>query len=288
MSTRARLPASQRPATPPDPTLRTRPVPRTRNFTPRCYGPGAVPNINELVRPLEEVRQDADPATYVHPMDAQLFAMLQDEIWYLLKDIELHEFDYNEAEQLRGRDPTWGFYAFVTQYSADVLEKIPQAMDHLIKVTRRNIRAQSTSAYTDEACQRFKLSVVEDEETLSGASDDRVREEFRAQLRTLQQLNENDWIRAPARNYACLVLDKPTVSMLANLSFPEEIRQDWELFHPKTIKVVDAWWKRATNVSSYRGVGHCPITSLARFYMLVTSTASSGAMEDLCPLESSL
>ncbi|KAF4153146.1 hypothetical protein CNMCM6936_000976 [Aspergillus lentulus] len=272
MSTRARPPASQRPTTPPDPTLHTRPVPRTRHFTPRDFGPGAVPNINELVRPLEEVRQDADPATYVNPMDAQLFATLQDEIWDLLKEIELHEFDYNEAEELRGRDPTWGFYAFVTDYSADVLGKIPRAMDHLI-----------------EACHRFKLSVVEDDETLSGASDDRVREEFRAQLRTLQQLNENDWIRAPARNYACLVLDKPTVSMLADLSFPEDIRQDWELFHPKTIKVVDAWWKRpATNVSSYRGVGHCPITSLARFYMLVTSAANSGAMEDLCPLESSL
>ncbi|GIJ92660.1 hypothetical protein Asppvi_001938 [Aspergillus pseudoviridinutans] len=122
---------------------------------------------------------------------------------------------------MRGRDP-WDFYAFVSDYSADVLEKIPLAMDHLIQVTRRNIRAQSTSAYTGEACHRFKLSVVEDEETLSGASDDRVREEFRAQLRTLQQLNENDWIRAPARNDACLVLDKPTVSMLADLSFPEE------------------------------------------------------------------
>ena len=154
-------------------------------------------------------------------------------------------------------------------------------------MSRRNIRVQSASAYTDEAYRRFKLSVVEDEETLSGASDDRIREEFRAQLRTLQQLNENDWIRAPARNYACLVLDGPTVSMLADLSFPEDMRQDWELFHPKTIKVVDAWWK-VTNGSSYRGVGYCPITSLTRFYMLVTSAANSGAMEDLCPLESSL
>jgi hypothetical protein len=48
-------------------------------------------------------------------MDAQLFATLQDEIWDLLKEIELHEFDYNEAEEIRGRDPTWGFYAFITE-----------------------------------------------------------------------------------------------------------------------------------------------------------------------------
>lgn len=128
---------------------------------------------------------------------------------------------------------------------------------------------------------------MEDEETLSGASDDRIREEFRAQPRTLQQFNENDWIRAPARNYACLVLDGPTVSMLADLSFPYDTRQDWELFHLTMINVVGAWWK-ATNGSSYRGVGYCAIISLTRFYILATSVGNSGAMEDLCPLESSL
>jgi hypothetical protein len=91
-----------------------------------------------------------------------------------------------------------------------------------------------------------------------------VGEEFRAQLRTSQQLGQNDFIRTPARNYTFLVLDKPAIFMLADLSFPEDVREDWPHFHDKTIKIVDAWWKRlATNVSSYRGVGHCPINSLA-------------------------
>ena len=82
---------------------------------------------------------------------------------------------------------------------------------------------QSASAYTDEAYRRFKLRVLEDEETLSGTSDDRIREKFRAQLRTPQQFNENDWIRPPARNYAYLLLDEPTVSVLADLSFPNDM-----------------------------------------------------------------
>ena len=90
-------------------------------------------------------------------------------------------------------------------------------------MSRRNIRVQSASAYTDEAYRRFKLRVLEDEETLSGTSDDRIREKFRAQLRTPQQFNENDWIRPPARNYAYLLLDEPTVSVLAALSFPNDM-----------------------------------------------------------------
>ncbi len=120
-------------------------------------------NIDDLVRPLENVRQDAGLATYVNPMDAQLFATLQDEIWDLLKEIELHEFDYDESDEIRGRHRTWGFDSFSTDYSANVLEKILRAIDHLIEVTHRNIRVQSTSAYTDEAYCRFKLNVVEED-----------------------------------------------------------------------------------------------------------------------------
>ncbi|ODM19646.1 hypothetical protein SI65_04631 [Aspergillus cristatus] len=210
------------------------------------------PGPRELVRRPRDLHAEADPATYVNPMDARIFPKLQDEIYKLLEEVELREVVFNEAEEILARDPTWGFYAFIMDYPPDMLEKIPQAMENLIEVTRRNIRAQSTSAYTEEAFRRFKLGVVEDKEALSGASDDRVRAEFRAQLRTLQQLGENDFIRTPARNYACLVLDKPTVFMLADLSFPDNMRDDWPHFHVKAIRIVDAWWKRpATNVSSY-------------------------------------
>ncbi|RJE19947.1 hypothetical protein PHISCL_07711 [Aspergillus sclerotialis] len=286
MTTRGRTAASLRPTTPPDPTLNTRPVPRTRNFTPRSFGPGAVPNIRDLIRPVEAVREESDPATYLDSMHAEYYAnsLLEDEILRLIQEVQhLDEVIYNGIVTC---NPTWGFYVFATDYSPDVLEKLPQAMNHLIEATRRNVRQLSTSAYADEAYRRFKLDVVLDEENLSGASDDRVREEFRAQLRTLQMLDEEDYIQLPARNYACLVLDRPTVFMLADLSFPEDMEQDYLLFHSTTIKVVDAWWKRpATNISPYRGVGHCPITGLAWFYLSLCTSANSGAMEDIWPLE---
>ena len=278
-------------------------MPNTRIFTTRSFGPGAVPSIRDLVRSLEAVQEDSDPATYINPGQAQFFARggnNSDEIWRLLRavqDIQRRE-PLNEAEKITGRDPTWGYYVFVTDYSRDVVEKIPQAVDHLIEVTRRGMRAESTSASSDEAYRRFKLVVVLDEEVLSGASDDRVREEFRAHLRMLgmlQWLDEqgsligpHDSIELPARNYACLVFDRSAVFMLADIFFPEDIKEDYTLFERKAIKVVDAWWKRpATNVTSYRGVGRCPITFLPGFYEELTDRANSGAMEDLCDFASS-
>lgn len=135
---------------------------------------------------------------------------------------------------------------------------------------------------------------MQDDEVLSRALDDCVREDFRAQLRGLQQLDDNDLIHIPARNDACLVLDRSVVFMLADLSFPEvsfpeDLRDDWSRLRKKMIKVVGAWWKRpATNVFAHRGVGYCPINSLAWFYMLISTDANSGAMQDLCLLDKSL
>lgn len=83
MTTRGRPPGSLRPTTPPDPTLTTRPVPRTRTYTPQSYGPGAAPNIRNLVCNPEQVRAESDPATYLNPMDAQYSHILQDGIYRL-------------------------------------------------------------------------------------------------------------------------------------------------------------------------------------------------------------
>lgn len=209
MTTRGRPPGSLRPTTPTDPTLTTRPVPRTRTYTPQSYGPGAAPNIRDLVRNPEHVRAESDPATYLNSMDAQYSHILQDGIYRLLKEVAEYETVFDGNDEMLGVDPTWGVYAFVVDYDPDTLRKIPAAIHNLIQVTRRNIRAQSTSAYTDEALRRFKIDVVQDEEALSGASDHRIREEFRAHLRGLQQLGDDGVIRGAVRNYACLVLNQP-------------------------------------------------------------------------------
>lgn len=289
MTTRGRPPGSLRPTTPPDPTLTTRPVPRTPTFTPQSYGPGAAPNIRNLVRNPEHVRVESDPATYLNPTDAQYSHILQDGIYRLLKEVADYETVFYGNDEILGVDPTWGFYAFVVDYDPDTLGKIPAAMHNLIEVTRRNIREQSTSAYTDEALRRFNIVVVQNSEALSGASDDGIQEEFRVHLRGLHQLGEDGVIRGAVRNYTCLGLNRPVVCMLANLRFPEDLREDWWLFCENTIKLVDARWERpATNVSAYQGVDLCPITSLAYFYREVSTGSNSGAMQDLWPLKKPL
>lgn len=289
MTTRGRPPGSLRPTTPPDPKLTTRPVPRTRTYTPQSYGPGAASNIRNLVCDPEQVRAESDPTTYLNPLDAQYSHILQDGIYRLLKEVADYETIFDGNDEILGVDPTWGFYAFVVDYDPDTLGKIPTAMHNLIEVTRRNIRVQSTSAYTDEAFCRFKIDVVQDEEALSGASDDRIREEFRAYLRGLHQLSDDGVIHGAVRNYACLKLNQPVVCMLAGLTFPDDLREDWRLFRENTIKLVDAWWEQpATNISAYRGVDCCPITSLTYFYREVSMGANSGAMQDLWPLKKPL
>lgn len=60
----ARGAANLRPVTPPDPTLASRPVPRTRTFTVQSFGPGAAADL--YPRPLKEVDEEAkaNPVTY--------------------------------------------------------------------------------------------------------------------------------------------------------------------------------------------------------------------------------
>lgn len=155
-----------------------------------------------------------------------------------------------------------------------------------MKVVQRGLRLYALSAYADEAFHRFKLDVIEDQDALDGASDDRIREEFRALIRGFNLCDDEERFVPPARNVACLVLDEATISMLANLSFPEDPMNDCKAFNKMTIKVVDIWWQHSSAHpgSSYRGVGDCPIVSLDRLYLMLMSGGNSGAMEDLHPL----
>ncbi|KAL4926704.1 uncharacterized protein BDV17DRAFT_150008 [Aspergillus undulatus] len=291
MSVRGTTAHMLRPTTPPDPTLTTRPVATTRTFTLQSFGPGAAPNIKDLVRKPEDVRAESDPSTYLNPFDAQYAEEWPDPIHRFLEEIVSASnivLDDNDEPLPGYGDPTWGFYTFVTDYDADTLENIPRAMGKLVDLTRRMVGAGTTTAYADEALRRFKIDVVQDEEALSGASDDRVREEFRALLRGLNLLGEDGRIRGPARNDVCVVIDTATVCMLADLTFSEDLRADYLRLYEKTLKVVDAWWKRPeTNISAYRGVDYCPSTSLGYFYMVLRTRGYSGAMEELWPMKKS-
>lgn len=171
-------------------------------------------------------------------------------------------------------------------YDPDTLGRIPTAIHNLIEVTRRDIRAQSTTAYTEEAMRRFKIDVLQDQDALGGASD-RIREEFRAYLRGLHQLGEDGVIHGAVRNYACLVLDRSVVCVLADLTFPDDSdddhlreEEDWRLFREITIKLVDAWWERpVTNASAYRGVDR----STVRLLLSSTFTGRSPRVRIVVP-----
>ncbi|RJE16526.1 hypothetical protein PHISCL_11137, partial [Aspergillus sclerotialis] len=88
-------------------------------------------------------------------------------------------------------------------------ERLPQAIANLVKAIHRRLGRFAVPIYAQEAFKRFKLSVIQDEDALSNASDDRLRDEFRAQIRGLQLSdNEEDLIHPLARNMACLVFDE--------------------------------------------------------------------------------
>lgn len=228
------------------------------------------------------MQAQADPATYYDPT---LYNPTLDEVIGLLREIEGWEQVSFWEDKYVDRNPTWGYYASVTNYSGYALENIHRAIENLMKVVQRDLRLYTLSAYADEAFHRFKLDVIEDRDNLDGASDDRIREEFWALIRGLNlcDLCDNKGIFAPpARNVACLVLDEATISTLANLCFPENPMDDYEAFSDVTIKAVDIWCQRssANPESSYRGVGNCPIVALD----WLMSGGNSGAMEDLHPM----
>lgn len=116
MPSHGRPASSQCLTTPPDLTLTTNPVPRTRTFALRSFGPSATPNIRALVHSPQDVRAEADPATYLNPMGR---TALPDTPGWNLPGIR------RDLATSLGVDLTWGFHVFVVDYAPDTLEKIP-------------------------------------------------------------------------------------------------------------------------------------------------------------------
>lgn len=204
---------------------------------------------------------------------------------------------YLNSHGIPGPTHTWGFWVFVTEYSPLALEKIPLAMGNLVKVTERHMD-NSVPAYSNEAARRFKLDVIQDKEALEGASDDRIREEFKSFLRQLNLMNEEneeDRDRPDpmlGSTMACLVLDKNTIDMLADLEFGEkDTMKDYDVFKGKNIKVIDIFWVRESTEwpdsdgPPYRGVDECPIVFLRSLYYKLTHGADGGVMEEIFPMQ---
>jgi hypothetical protein len=149
--------------------------------------------------------------------------------------------------------------------------------------------------WIEELRIRFKLELVEDEEELAGASDDRVRENFRAMMRTMDLQSDEDGWMALARYFVCLVLDGAAVEMLARLQFADKVphrtldRRDcldeWRTFSKMIVKAIDANWDREDERGPYRGFGQLWIHGLQDLYLRITSDACKKAMEDLLRID---
>jgi hypothetical protein len=281
-----------RPVTPPAPDSLL--VPEKKLFTAvRCVGSGAAADIKSHVRAVKDIEASAGD---LHRRGG--FS------WYhvLLKDVETFAERVHHDEDLEAtNDPTWGFRVFVTSYSPAAREKLSRALANWTRA--QELALQQTidqPDYRQEVLRRFKLDVVEDE-SLENASDDRVREEFRAWMKGLdftpRDGEEDDEPRAllstvynPSENI-CLVLDEARITMLADLAF-DEPKDDLERFEGLTVRAIDGTWRRPAEVranETYRGVGDVSIVGLAELFEVMASPEGGGhsyhgIMRDLHPL----
>jgi len=279
-----------RPVTPPAPDSLL--VPETKLFaTVRSIGSGAAPDIRSRVRPAKDIERSEDDMR------------LTSGSWYhvLLEDTEEFAHRCRHDEDLEPtNDPTWGFRVFVTSYSPAARERLSRALDNWTQAQEVACQqAISRPDYRQEVLKRFKLDVIEDE-SLENASDDRVREEFRAWMKGLdftpRDEEENDprallsTMHNPSENI-CLALDEAAIFKLADLTFGEP-KDDLERFGSLTVRAIDGTWRRPAEVKAnetYRGVGDVSIVGLAELYGVMASPEGGGhcyggIMHDLHPL----
>jgi hypothetical protein len=148
--------------------------------------------------------------------------------------------------------PTWGFHVFLTAYDEATKENISRAMRNWVKLIRR---MQGAEANPQNPYGRFRLDLVEEQESLKSASTDRVRECFRVLVRSFAITDDNGgedrWV-PPPRNKVCLVLDVDKVQMLADLTFydGEDDMDIYIRYEECFVQAVDIEWQRPKVTSS--------------------------------------
>ncbi|KAF9768272.1 hypothetical protein IL306_014458 [Fusarium sp. DS 682] len=286
---------------PRDPSLETRPVPYKRSFNTRSIGPGADKTIQKSARSISDVDLDVRPSDYSDDpeFDSQVFERERpfnnwirdnedwlgykkrsDDVRKLLSAVEASQKKTQGPLGQAVTDPTWGYFVFVTSYSSVARQKLNQALETLVQATLRSLRLMSPSLYSEEATKRFKLEVIEDKEALENASEDRVREEFRAHLRSLGMLEDDIMFRGigTSRCSACILLDEQTIRKLANISFCLDIERDEHRLERVFVRMIDPKWDYPEvpypdavddDDVPYRGGDDCPVTALAELYRIM-------------------
>jgi hypothetical protein len=269
-----------RPTTPTDPTLVSRPVPRKRAFPIRWYGPGAAIDTNTTDYSDRNARkafwEELDRAAGAESGKRTRFLT---DVEHLLRIIKKREAATYREDRPLAPQPTWGFYVFLLDYDQETRENVPRAMENWVKAIQLDLRPQypgDSKVYSDEAFARLRLDLVDDEEALDNASIDRVRECFRALVRSFELADDDDddnWA-GPPRNKTCLVLNTQKVQMLANLKFSED-EDDFDqirAFLKCHVTAVDIRWQRPkTTRDKWRGFRDFNIICLGRKYQLLGS-----------------
>lgn len=274
MCIRSRNDPPPRVPTPTDSTLESRPPPFKRRFPVRSYGPGTAPDISQRTTSRDALESLARTS----PASQNGFAKDNSD---LLDTVEKWEYCdlWNDGRKFEP-DSTWGFYIMVTDYSQEARSKLDGAMERLLRVLHQVLGAGADppDVYADELYRRLKLDVIEDQEALEDASNDRVRECFRAHVRGLELWGEEeegaeiDW-PPPSRNYACLVLDGSKMDMLLNIPDHVDPVEDGHMLDACRLKAIDIFWQRPEKtVSSYRGARDIALLMLPRTYDLLENT----------------
>lgn len=296
----------------PDPTLETHPVPWERHFHVRSFGPGADSGIRQQVRSLEELDQQLAESGFQGPIRKPKDyrdAKTRDILKYII-----HEGNINHSKDNLdlAPDSTWGLYILVTAYSDIAQRNLELAVHRLVETIRRYFLANTTqpfAAYGEEAFKRFKLSMIQDKDALEDASDDRVREEFNAHVRSLDFFdNISEWDEILAKRHGpdkmnrpfapnsfdlCIVLDEAKIEELSALSFPDDPEKNRETLAEVTVKMVDRLWRYPNeasletgfgprgNMKFFTGIDQCPIYDLPFIYHRLSWHAG---MDDMFPL----
>ncbi|KAI7537666.1 hypothetical protein KC331_g10804, partial [Hortaea werneckii] len=212
-----------RPVTPPAPDSLS--VPPQNIFTDlRSIGRGAAADTKSRIRTVAELQRS--PGSTKGMGGA----------WYeiLLQEIEDSAKTCFHDDEHPSDDPTWGFSVFLTSYTSAVQEKLPQALQNWIRAQELWLEHHVFhSAFREEAIERFKLDIVSDD-SLEGASDDRIRAEFRAWMAGLGLTAKGDQsppllglsMSPNPKENICLVLDEASIAMLAELTFSSDAQSD--------------------------------------------------------------
>lgn len=179
------------------------------------------------------------------------------------------------------------------------MEELPHALENWVRAQElwlgHHIR---DPVLREEVIKRFKLDIVYDD-SLEGASDDRIRAEFRAWMAGLGLTARGDQsprlvgvsMSPTPKENICLVLDEAKITILAGLTFTSDPKSDTARFERMSIRAINCTWQRPAEVEmddTWRGIGDVPIVGLAVLFEMIASPVrgypETGMMHDLHPL----